>query len=59
MPVPATSDTYITKRASGSPLMVGAAGGEGLLPTLGARVHHPLLPYVGFQRFTYRAVVSV
>ena len=50
----ATSDTYFTKGTSGSPLVVGAGGGEGLLPTLGACVHHPLLPKTGLQSFTFR-----
>lgn len=48
-----SSDTYVTQRASGSPLVVGASGCEGLLPTLGACVHHPLLLQAGLQRFTF------
>lgn len=53
MQVPATSDTYITQGAPGSPLVVGASGCEGLLPTLGACVHHPLLPQTGLQSFAF------
>lgn len=49
----ATYDTYITQRASGSPLVVGARGRQGLLPTLGAGVDHPLLPQTDFQSFTF------
>lgn len=51
---PATSDAYITQRAPGSPLLVGAVGGEGLFPTLGTSGHHPLLPCIGFCSFTYK-----
>ena len=53
MPVLATSDTYITEGAPEFPLVVGASGGEGLLPTLGACVHHPLLPQTGLESFTF------
>lgn len=48
-----TRNTYISQGASGSPLVVGAGGGDGLLPTLGACVHHPLLPQAGLQGFTF------
>lgn len=51
MPTPAPSDTYIAQGAPGSPLVVGAGGCEGLLPALGACVHHPLLPQTGLQSF--------
>lgn len=50
----ATSDTYISQRASGSPLVAGAHGCESLLPTLGAGVHHPLLPQAGLQSLTFK-----
>lgn len=53
MLIPAPSDTYISDGAPGSPLVVGGGGCEGLLPTLGARVHHPLLPQAGLQSFTF------
>lgn len=52
MPVPDTSDTYITQGVPGSPLVVGATVGEGLLPTLSACVHHPFLLHIWLQRFT-------
>lgn len=48
----ASGDTYVSQRASGSPLVVGAHGAESLFPTLGARVHHPLLPQAGLQSLT-------
>lgn len=50
----ATSDTYISQRASGSPLVAGAHGRESLFPTLGAGVHHPLLPQTGLKSLTFK-----
>lgn len=50
----ATSDTYISQRASGSPLVAGAHGCESLFPTLGAGIHHPLLPQAGLQSLTFK-----
>lgn len=50
----ATGDTYISQRASGSPLVAGAHGCESLFPTLGAGVHHPLLPQAGLQSLTFK-----
>lgn len=53
------SDTYISQGASGSPLVVGAGGSDGLLPTLGACVHHPLLPQAALQSFTFGQQLKV
>lgn len=58
MLIPAPSDTYISDGAPGSPLVVGGGGCEGLLPTLGACVHHPLLPQAGLQSFTFWMTVE-